>query len=184
MRRTIGPFTWSRTAETRPRVRHTTSVRARPPRCDVDAPATSNTHGSPARSSATRLTATPVRRTRRLRPVMVNPASTSASSASFFAPFTGSASALASAAVPSSATRRRAMSTYIGVEVVADVPAAQAGCGDERRAASHERIEHEVVVVGVERDELLGQLDRERRRVPDPPGALGRRSPTRRGSAP
>ena len=69
----------------------------------------------------------------------------------------------------------------VGVEVVADVAAPGAGRGDERRARAHERVEHEVVGVGVELDELLGQLDGERRRVADPAGALGRDAPTRRG---
>jgi hypothetical protein len=66
-------------------------------------------------SSATKLTEAPVRLIRRLRAVIVKPAATSVSSASFFAPFTGSASSmLTSTGAPSIATRRRAMSTYIG----------------------------------------------------------------------
>ena len=52
-----------------------------------------------------------------------------------------------------------------------------AGRGDHGRPAAHERVEHEVALVGVEADELLGELHRERRGVPHAPGALGRDRP-------
>ena len=45
---------------------------------------------------------------------------------------------------------------------------------------THERVEHEIVAVGVQLDQPQRQLHRERRRVPHPGGPLGRRSPTRR----
>ena len=63
------------------------------------------------------------------------------------------------------------------VEVVADVAAAVAGGGHERRARPEERVEDQVVLVGVEQDQPLGQLDRERRRVRHPAGALRRDLP-------
>ncbi len=45
--------------------------------------------------------------------------------------------------------------------------------GDGRGARAHERIEHEVAAVGVELDQSLWELDRERGRVADATGALG-----------
>ena len=75
--------------------------------------------------------------------------------------------------VPSSRTRRRAMSTYVGIEVVADVAAAEPCRGDERRAGAHERVEHEIVLVRVEVDQAAGQPDRERRGMRDAARALG-----------
>ena len=65
----------------------------------------------------------------------------------------------------------------VGVEVVADVATTEAGRGDERGAAAHERVEHEVVRIRVQPDQLLGQLDGERRRVADALRALGRDRP-------
>ena len=46
-----------------------------------------------------------------------------------------------------------------------------------RAAAAHERIEHEVVSIGEQTDQLLGQLHRKRRRMVHAPGALGRDVP-------
>ena len=65
----------------------------------------------------------------------------------------------------------------LGIEVVTDVATTEPRRGDERRAAAHERVEHEVVLERVEPDELLGQLDRERRGVADAPRAFRRHVP-------
>ena len=65
----------------------------------------------------------------------------------------------------------------LGVEVVPDVPATVLGGGDERRARTHERVEHEVVLVGVQEDQALGERDGERRRVLHALGALRRQVP-------
>ena len=73
-------------------------------------------------------------------------------------------SASARCGLPSSRTRKPRDVDVGRVEVVADVTAVAPRRGDERGARAHERIEHEIVLVGVEVDQAPGQLDRERRR--------------------
>ena len=58
------------------------------------------------------------------------------------------------------------------IEVVADVAPTETGGSDECRPASHERVEHEVILERVQTDELLGQLDGERSGVTDPARTL------------
>ena len=63
------------------------------------------------------------------------------------------------------------------VGVVAEVVAAGAHGRHGGGARAHERVEHDVALVGVELDQALRELDRERRRVADAGGALGRQLP-------
>src|SRR5688572_958196 len=59
------------------------------------------------------------------------------------------------------------------VRVVSDRPSACSLGGDQRGSRTHERIEDQIVDVGVEVDQLERKLHREWGRVLDPPRALG-----------
>ena len=159
-----------------PSVRKRTSERRKPVRITVLAPATMISHSPPAASVAIQSTLTPPAKRRRL--VTFGSASVEA----------GRRERLASRRDRLVGAERTGVGLHAGdlgvgsfasrlhvrlVGVVAEVVPTRPHGGDRGGAGPHERIEHDVALVGVELDQPLGQLDGERRRVADARRALG-----------